>query len=121
MRLLSAVICATLLASCGGGSRSTQRWVDNLVQRFNVPDCADATLLRGGRNPDVSKPGARWTYAAGDDCIVQMKAAFAIIGFERVGASTYRYVSQSGWYELVELAPADGARQATIIWETINP
>jgi hypothetical protein len=121
MRILLAVICATLLVSCGEGPRSPQRWVDNLVQRFNVPDCADATLLRGGRNPDVSKPGAMWIYAAGDDCIADMKAAFAIIGFERVGASTYRYASQNGWYELVELAPSDDTRRATIIWETIDP
>lgn len=121
MRLLPALVCATMMGSCGYGPPDTQRWVDNFVTRFDVPDCSDATLLRGGRNPDASKPGARWAFAAGDACIAEIKGALEATGFERIGASTYRYASQSGWYELVELVPADEARKATIIWETIDP
>lgn len=126
MRLPSAFALAAMLAACSEGPSAMHdefglSLIDDLVQRFDVPACTGAQLGKAGLNPDERKPGRKTVYLVDDECIANMQQAFRIIGFAQNEGMTYRYTSEQGWYELVQLTRTDDGQTPVIIWETINP
>ncbi len=119
IRVASIFALTGALASCADDPGKL--YVDQLIDRFDVPECGGATMVRAGRNPDETKPGSNNVYAVNDHCIADMKHAFDVIGFEQIGTDRYRYISDQGWLELVQLSHANDQQKAGIIWETIEP
>ena len=126
IRLSSAFFLAATLVACGEAAPPVQddfvrSLVVDLVQRFDVPTCADAQLIRAGRNPDERKPGGQSVYLADEACIADMKRSLPLIGFEQSDDATYRYTSEQGWAELVQLTRTGDGQAPVIIWERIDP
>jgi hypothetical protein len=120
MLRIAALVAATgMLASCADDVQ--KEYADRLVDRFDVPGCDGARMVRAGRNPDESKPGSKSVYVVEEHCLEEMRSALALIGFDKTGDRAYRYSGDRGWYELVELTVADDQQQAGIIWETVEP
>lgn len=119
LALALALALAATLTACG--KAPGDRFVEQLVERFDAPDCASATMVKAGRNPDKTEPGARTVFAVDDACLDALERSFDVIGFAQIEEDTFRYTSDRGWYELVQLTRADDRQQAGIVWETIEP
>ena len=115
MRLPMILALGAALASCSSGA--SDPYVDQLVERFDVDECADVQFIRAGRNPDVQKSGGLKVYIADTACIDAMHRAFEIIRFRKIGEMTFEYRSDLGWADVVTLTPLDDGSGTRIDWE----
>ena len=56
-------------------------------------------------------------YNVGPECIDNLKQSFTIIGFKKVGPSSYEYVSDRGWSEKLMIKAVPEEEGFVIDWE----
>jgi hypothetical protein len=106
------------VASCS--SAGSDLYVDQLVERFDVDECADVQFIRAGRNPDMRKSGGLNVYIADRACIDAMHRAFEIVRFRKIGETAFEYRSDRGWADVVTLTALGDGSRTRIDWEIVS-
>ncbi|MEM7690675.1 MAG: hypothetical protein AAF291_16805 [Pseudomonadota bacterium] len=91
--------------------------IARVVDRFDAPQCNQVNLLEGGRNPDKRRPGGFSVFFASGECVTEIKAAIAEMGWENTVRSEYRFKSEQGWAEYVTFDATEKPDITLVKWE----
>lgn len=111
------IVVLIMMASACSAPRDVP-FIEQLVDRFDVPACDNVSLVSAGREPRVENAPMSRVYIADDRCVEGLKDAFAVIGFTEIEPSVYRYSSDQAGYETVTLERSDAKKEIGIKWET---
>ncbi|MEL6485863.1 MAG: hypothetical protein AAFQ13_01785 [Pseudomonadota bacterium] len=108
----------TMTPSPEVAQNGAQALVDMLVDRFDAPECLQASTLAMMRktDPDGAVVIVR-AYEAPLACADQLKTAFETLGFAEKEAGLYHGSSADGTTERVSVKLADDGSAAGIEWE----
>ncbi|WP_108790902.1 hypothetical protein [Erythrobacter sp. Alg231-14] len=117
--LVSAVSgCSSDVESSGNGDQSVDATlVASLVDRFDVPACADASLRYSGRQESPDGMFVQRIYDAPVDCRDGLIAMFATVNFTEQGPNSYAGEISDGSKERIEFEFNNGSSAGTIRWE----
>jgi len=117
---LAIVGLSLLPGSCfgNGPGDSVQGAIDRLVDRFDVPACANVVPLRGAGRPVTHEAGedrgsaVTRSYDADDACLAALETQLAGMGFTETDRGTYLLEGGEDWSDAVVLDRAGDDRPA---------
>ncbi len=118
MNVSQTLIVAWALLATACSDSSDVPYVEQLVDRFDVPACDGVSFVKAGKEASVENGPVSRVYSADGPCIENLKDAFAIIGFEEIEPSVYKYQSEQGYHDVVKLERSDAHKEMVIKWET---